>query len=115
MDNSFEFGQGWVASIDGQLFTVGDHENASISNYYGSLNVSLAKSFFDDRLSVRLKGHDLLGTEKQRVLIYCGDIQADQFDWHDSREFELTVRYKFNTTRSKYKGTGAGNEEKERL
>jgi hypothetical protein len=26
-----------------------------------------------------------------------------------------TIRYKFNTTRSKYKGTGAGNDEKNRL
>ena len=80
-----------------------------------ALNVSLTKTFLDDRLSVRLKGHDLLGTEKQRVLLYCDRIQADQFGWGDSREFEITVRYKFNTTRSKYKGTGAGNEEKERL
>ena len=30
-------------------------------------------------------------------------------------ESGLTVRYKFNTTRSKYKGTGAGNAEKNRL
>ena len=115
LNNSFEFGQGWVASVDGNLTTVGDHENASISNYYGSLNVSLTKTFLDDRLSIRLKGHDLLGTEKQRVVLYCDRIQADQFGWGDSREFEITVRYKFNTTRSKYKGTGAGNEEKERL
>jgi hypothetical protein len=28
---------------------------------------------------------------------------------------ELTVRYKFNPTKSKYKGTGAGNDEKERM
>jgi hypothetical protein len=104
-----------VASFDGNLTTVGDHENASVTNYYGSLNVSLTKSFLDDRLSVRLKGHDLLGTEKQRVMIFLDGTQFEQFGWGDSREFEITVRYKFNTTRSKYKGTGAGNEEKERL
>ena len=115
LDNSFEFGQGWVASVDGQLITVGDHENASIKNNYGSLNVSLTKSFLDDRLSVRLKGHDLLGTEKQRVMIFLDGTQFEQFGWGDSRMFELTVRYKFNTTRSKYQGTGAGNDEKERL
>jgi len=34
---------------------------------------------------------------------------------NDSREVEFTVRYKFNAAQSKYKGTGAGSSEKERL
>ena len=32
-----------------------------------------------------------------------------------TRDLQLTLRYKFNTTRSKYKGTGAGNAELNRL
>ena len=115
MDNSFDFGHGWVASIDGQLTTIGDNENITLTKPYSSINVSLVKTFFDDRLSIRLKGHDLLGTEKQKYVLYVDGIQTEQFGWRDSRMFEITVRYKFNTTRSKYKGTGAGNEEKERL
>ncbi len=34
---------------------------------------------------------------------------------YDTRQIELTVRYKFNFTNSKYKGTGAGQSEIERL
>jgi len=33
----------------------------------------------------------------------------------DSQEFELTLRYRFNAAKSKYKGTGAGTGELERL
>ena len=33
----------------------------------------------------------------------------------DVREVEFTMRYKFNSAQSKYKGTGAGASEKERL
>ena len=33
----------------------------------------------------------------------------------DTREFSITLRYKFNTTKSKYKGTGAANDELRRL
>jgi len=33
----------------------------------------------------------------------------------NSRSFVLTVTYNFNATKSKYKGTGAGNAEKSRL
>ena len=53
--------------------------------------------------------------EKNKMLSYFDGIQTKQIGWSDSREIGLTVRYKFNTTRSKYKGTGAGNEEKNRL
>ena len=31
------------------------------------------------------------------------------------RTFGMTLRYNFNTTQSKYKGTGAGNAQKERM
>ena len=115
LDHSFEFGHGWVASIDAWLTTIGDQENGSFTGNTGSLNVSLTKTFFDERLSIRLQGYDLLGTVKKKMLSYFDGIQTEQIGWSDSREIGLTVRYKFNTTRSKYKGTGAGNEEKNRL
>jgi len=38
-----------------------------------------------------------------------------QSQHRDTREVEFTVRYKFNAAQSKYKGTGAGSSEKERL
>ena len=34
---------------------------------------------------------------------------------NDSRCIQLSLRYRFNVTPSKYKGTGAGNAEKNRL
>ncbi|MBR1882585.1 MAG: hypothetical protein IJ808_06155 [Muribaculaceae bacterium] len=34
---------------------------------------------------------------------------------HDSREFKLTVRYKFNPASDKWRGSGAGNAEKARF
>jgi hypothetical protein len=34
---------------------------------------------------------------------------------NDSRYVSLSLRYRFNVTPSKYKGTGAGNAEKSRL
>ena len=33
----------------------------------------------------------------------------------DSRRFEVTLRYRFNTVRSKYKGQGAAGDELKRL
>ena len=36
-------------------------------------------------------------------------------DDDESKDISLQVTYNFNAKRSKYKGTGAGNEEKSRL
>jgi hypothetical protein len=36
-------------------------------------------------------------------------------NYSDTRGIRLQVTYNFNTTRSMYKGTGAGNAEKNRL
>ena len=42
-------------------------------------------------------------------------IKLYQGNYYDRRRFVVTLRYKFNTTRSKYKGEGAGNAEKSRF
>lgn len=36
------------------------------------------------------------------------------FDEFSTSKVSLTVRYKFNTTKSQYKGTGAGQGQKDR-
>ena len=43
------------------------------------------------------------------------EISKDCNNHSMTRGVSLQVTYNFNTTRSKYKGTGAGNEEKNRL
>lgn len=115
LDNSFNFGHGWVGSADAYLVTKGHSENLYSVRTVGAVNLSLTKSLMKDRLSIQLKGADLLHTEKHGTVMYAGSMQTEQISWYDSRQFMLTLRYKFNTTRSKYKGTGAGNDEKNRL
>jgi hypothetical protein len=39
----------------------------------------------------------------------------DNISHTDSRDVYLTLRYKFNAMRSKYKGSGAGNAERNRF
>ncbi len=115
IDNHFDFGHGWVVSADTYLTTKGHSENCYDTRNKGAFNFSITKPLLNNHLSVQLKVSDLFHTEKQGVLLYAGAMQSEQISWYDSREFSFTLRYKFNTTRSKYKGTGAGLEEKNRL
>lgn len=64
---------------------------------------------------VYLWGRDLLDTQKWRYTM-CGlnsrfAIKQDM----DMRSFSIGLRYNFNASRSKYKGKGASNDEKDRL
>ena len=62
-----------------------------------------------------LRGWDVFRGEQGGYTILAPRMVYEQYDRYDSREFEVTLRYKFNAAKSKYKGTGAGNRELERL
>ena len=92
----------------------GDKENISITKPGWYAYVSLTKTFFNDRLSIQVAGHNLFNTH-ERILINYGS-RSMLIDQHnDSRQLEVTVRYKFNATSSKWRGSSAGAAEKERF
>lgn len=78
-------------------------------------NVSVHKACLKDRLSFQLSVYDLFGTNDNHAVVYFGEMKEMVYDGLSISKVSLTVRYKFNTTRSKYKGTGAGQEQKKRM
>ena len=114
-NNTFDFGKGWLLSMESYLVTKGDSEIGSLASNRGSLDINLTKSFLKDRLALRIGGTDLFHTQKEGGIGYTESMETQYIGTYDSRQFVLTVTYKFNTSRSKYKGTGAGQAEKNRL
>ena len=78
-------------------------------------NVSVYKAFLKDRLSFQLFIYDLFGTDNIHMNAHFGKMKDMIVDIQSTSKVSLTVRYKFNTTRSKYKGTGAGESQKNRM
>lgn len=78
-------------------------------------NVSVYKAFLKDRLSFDLFIYDLFGTDDIHMSAHYGKMKEMIGDIQSTSKVSLTVRYKFNTTRSKYKGTGAGESQKNRM
>ncbi len=113
-NNNFRLAPTLTASADFSFTSKGDQENISLTKARYRLDLSVTKSFLGDHLSVMVKGHNLLNSQDQVRLNY-GARTLWQNSRTDSREVEFTVRYKFNAAQSKYKGTGAGSSEKERL
>ena len=113
-NNNFQLTPTLTASADFSFTSKGDQENVSLTKAMCVLDLSATKSFFNDCLSVQVKGHNLLNSQQHVRLNYGARTLWQNFH-QDSRQLELTVRYKFNAAQSKYKGTGAGSDEKARL
>ena len=103
-----------TASANLDIISKGDQENVSLTRAGVTLDVSVTKTFFNDRLSVKVAGHNLLDAQ-ERVRLRYGLRNMYQESHRDSRELEVTVKYKFNAAGSKWRGSGAGESEKARL
>ena len=93
----------------------GNTMNVYLAKEQHVLDVSISKSFLKDALTLEIKGNDLLYKGWDADLLYNQKMELLQVSKRGTRDLQFTLRYKFNTTRSKYKGTGAGNAELNRL
>ena len=114
MANTFQFTSTLIGDLTMKFTSKGDDKNISLMRNMFQTNISLTKTFFEQRLSIRLAGYDLFHA-RQKIKLYNQQMQLVQDNSLDTRYAEITIRYKFNAARSKYKGTGAGNDEKRRL
>lgn len=78
------------------------------------VSLSLYKAFLKDRLSVQLQASNLLETNDVDVVMYSGIRTMGDYI-SEFRRVSLTLRYKFNAAKSKYRGAGAGDGQKSRL
>lgn len=95
--------------------TEGDWENIKSESGTFRTDLSLYRAFLKDRLTLQLDVRDLFLSGKQRITICSGPTHSIYYTDKAQRNILLTVRYKFNTTRSKYKGSGAGKEQLRRM
>ena len=102
-------------SLNMRCNTTGAEENNYMRKPTFRADLSLYKSFLKDKLSLTLYVSDLFKTDKTSVVTYYGTMRESIYEPKAMRNINLTVRYKFNVDRSKYKGTGAGAGQKNRL
>ena len=132
-NNTFSLPKDFQLNIDLETSTRGEDSSyriiepgssVNISLYKGflggkltvqsSVNISLYKGFLGGKLTVQLQANDLFNTSSSDILMYSGN-RITILQPESRRSFSMTVRYKFNTAKSKYKGTGAGDSQKNRM
>lgn len=115
MNNNFKLPHSWFINLSGNVST-NAKQSAGREKCMGNVQFRVSKNFLkNDALKVMLILRDLLHTG-----YYYFDANGTQShrkltQYSDNQEIGINVRYTFNATNSKYKGSGAGNSEKQRL
>ena len=95
--------------------TKGDDETSYMYRNYFSSNLSIYKSFLKGKMVVFFYANDLLGTGNMHSKMYSGSMREIIHHDYSISEYSLTIRYRFNVAKKKYKGTGAGQSQKSRM
>ena len=113
--NSLRLPKGFILNVDYNFQGKGDHRVYHMIKSTNELNASLRKSFLKNALTIDIYANDLLGDKDQRMTMFSKQYSLEQWSMQSMRTYGITVRYSFNTTQSKYKGTGAGTAQKDRM
>lgn len=112
--NSFSLPAGFLFDANVTYNTKGHAQNIYMGINSWNVSLGLYKSFFKERLSFQLQATNLFETDDYDCTIYSG-IKTTTDYITEFRRVSLTMRYKFNAVKSKYKGTGAGGSQKNRM
>ena len=104
----------WL-NVDAQLMSRSWDNNMKLSNTPWHVNAKIYKGFLNNALSVTLEAKDLFNSSRRDMIMYSDAVQIVQKNFSTGRSVMLTLQYRFNTTRDRYRGTGAGNSERSRF
>jgi len=104
----------WL-NVDAQLMTHTWDNNMKVSNTPWYVNAKIYKGFFNNAFSITLEAKDLFNTSGNNAMMYNDAVKLVQNNFTPGRSVMLTLQYRFNATRDRYRGTGAGNSEKSRF
>ena len=115
LNNFLTFNHGWMVRLYGG-YNFYSRSSYAIKRPVGYVDLRVVKTFFKDKsLKLALNVKDAFNTRYYPFTGY-GDRTYSSSDNHrDYRRVELNLAYTFNATKSKYRGRGAGQSEKQRL
>ncbi len=114
--NTFSFKHDWKVDINFMFRSHGHQLNFYNDYNYLNLGVVVQKSFLKDKsLTIRAAVLDILQRCGMNEYSDMGYYQIQQNNVFSTHKFQVSVYYRLNSTRSKYKGTGAGKDAQERM
>ena len=116
LDNTFSLPKSWTLNIQGSI-TPYRESGCAQTKATGFLDFRLSKQFLKDKsLSVAILAKDILHTQYNEMTAYGGiNVRTHFRQYDDNRRVGIDVSWNFNATRSRYKGSHAGQSERDRL
>ena len=115
-NNTFRLPRRWQLEANMSVMTKGDVINYRMTSVSIVLGFVVQKCWLmDDALCLRASISDVLQRSTQTMLMDCGFYQFEEATRRSNHRLNLSLRYTFNASRSKYKGTGAGKAEQQRM
>ena len=115
LDNSFTLPKGWFFNVQAYLQTA-SRQGFAVLHSIGQVDARISKSFLkDNAMTMTITANDIFRTGYDYFNVHGIDSYNGNKIYRDHQRIGLQLSYKFNATKSKYKGTGAGQSEKNRL
>lgn len=114
LQNEFTLPKDFVLRADLQWNTNGNRGIYYMKSF-GYSELSLQKSFLSDRLHLTLRGEDLFNWSKTKDTKYLSYLVSNRATNQYGRRVTFSISWNFNNFKTKFKGTGAGEDEKNRL
>lgn len=114
--NNLRLPWGFILDIDFSYMTKGDIKNGHFFKPSWQTDVSLQKGFLNEQLNIRLDALNIFDSYQRDFMMYVSNrqtIHMKEVSTHCTAR--LTISYKFNATKSKYKGSRAGQEQLNRM
>lgn len=114
LDNIFDLPHDITINLDAKYTNkgYGPAMYSDINSF--NLDFGISKSFLDKSLQVKLSFTDITN-QSQKIKTVMPQYELNNLYHFDNREISITLRYYFNSARSKYKGKGAGQSAKNRF
>lgn len=114
LNNTFD--TKWVTvSILMSAQTEGNMGNKFVRRGYFNTDMSIYKSLLNNQLTLQFYVSDLFGTADACYIFHSGPNRSTYYKSYSSSSINFTIRYQFNVTNSKYKGTSAGKAQRSRM
>ena len=116
LDNTLSLPRDWLLNIRMEL-TPYNEQGCSQTKTTGGINLRLSRQFLKDKsLSIAVLANDIFHTRYIEMTAYGGINVRTQFkEYRDGRRIGIDLSWKFNATKSRYKGSHAGQSERNRL
>ena len=114
LDNYFNLPWGIILNVD-LMYNTGGNFDTQHYEPYGTIDIGLRKSFLNDALQISLWGYDLGKWQDYTTKEQLGQLYTHRYADTDTRSVALTITWKFNNFKNKYKGQSAASQEMNRL